>query len=1029
MKKDLHVVDGVAPLDLKSDVYLHRLFRLKNILPMLGILLLLNCTAAFAQMRKITGTIKDENQQPLPGVTVAIKGTTIGMVTDAAGNYSLNIPEGNNTVSFSFIGYVTQEVVIGKQTSISVSLAPSGRNLNEVVVVGYGAQKKSDVTGAISSLSPKDFRDQPVNRLDQALQGRVSGVEVANNSGAPGGEVTIRIRGSNSILGNNNPLYVIDGFVGEDFNNLSTSDIASIQVLKDASSTAIYGSRGANGVVLITTKRGSSNNPEITFSSTVSSARVLKKLDLLGAFDFANTVNARDAAINANPTYTADQIAGYKANGGTDWQNEIFHTAPSQEYNLGITNGNAKTNYFLSANYLSQDGIVLNSGYKRYSIRSNINSKINDKLAVRLNISGVRRENLNSNNSGRGAPVNQAYAWAPTTPVRDAKGNYTISDPVSSIFANPVALANDQTNTDHNTFANVIGGASYQFFSDLSLDVTLAADYQNYQGAAFSNASITNNVPTAGRTSLENINLQNTSTLTYKHVFHEDHSLTVTAVYEQQKSNASGFSANATNLTFPGLGSDNLSLSGTQAASASYSNTGIVSYLGRLNYAYKDKYLLTTSVRRDESSKFQGVNKAAVFPSVALGWKLSEEPFIKKLNTFDVLKVRASWGLTGSQAVGPYSTLATYTNDNYAAGTSFNNNSLTSGINLGNAANPDLKWETTNSKDVGLEMSIFNGRLNFDFDYYVKNTRDLLLSLPLPAYAGGGSIVSNVGKVKNSGTEFSLSVIPVRTEKFSWSSSFNITFSKNLVQNIGNLGQIFPYTGFSGTQPEFIIKPGYSLGSYWGLNYLGTWKPSEAAEAAKYGNKPGDSHYQDMNGDHAINADDYKIIGNGTPNKMLGWNNTFTYSNFTLNLFVQSLFGFKKLDYTYANAISANADTREVTSADILNRYIPGVNETSNIPAFSTTNQNFVQSTRFLENGNFVRIKNINLSYELPKNTIKNVGVKVFIGAINLFTITKYKGLDPETSNANSGSDVIQSVDYGAYPNSKIFNAGVTLKF
>jgi TonB-linked SusC/RagA family outer membrane protein len=1035
MSKTLLFANGRKTIKLKPIKKLKRTSVFRYFLFLFFVLSTFTPSITYAQSGKVKGVVKDEKGESLPGVTVAVKGTTGGVVTDVDGHFSITVDADKTTLLFSYVGYLTKEIKAAAGTTVNVSLAPDTRDLNEVVVVGYGTQKKSDVTGALSSLSPKDFKDEPVTRIDQALQGRVAGVQVVNNSGAPGGDVSIRIRGANSILGDNNPLYVIDGFIGADFNNLNPDDIASIEVLKDASSTAIYGSRGANGVVLVTTKKGNSKKPEIDLTSIFSSSQVLKKMDLMSAAVFATTVNERDAATGLSPTFTPAQISNFAATGGTNWQDLVYRNAPTQEYKLSMSGGNAVTSYFVSADYLNQDGIIINSNYKRYAIRSNINSQFSDKLSTRVNISAVRREALNNTQEGIGSPANQALSWAPTTPLRDSTGSYTRVDPTSSIYGNPVANAVDATNLLNTTNMTLNAGGNYHFFKDLSLDVTFGVDYSNIQGENYAGPEITNNIPSASRTSEEMINLQNTNTLNYSHVFNGVHSLNVTAVFEQEKYTTTMFNANANDLTYSNLGYDNLALSTTQSAGSSYSESALISLLGRINYAYKDKYLLTVSIRRDGSSKFAPENQESTFPSVALGWRLSEEPFIKSLGLFDQLKLRGSWGLTGSQAINPYATLATYLTDAFDGAASLNNNSVTSGIVLGNAANPALKWETTQAEDLGLDVALFNNRLNFTADAYVKNTRDLLLSLPLPAFDGGGNIISNVGKMKNSGIEFNIGGTPIHSEKFTWASSFNISFMKNRVENIGNLSSIFTNTitasagaGLS-TQSEFIIKPGYALGSYWGLKYLGTWKPSEAAQAAKYGEKPGDSHYQDLNGDGAINGSDFQIIGNGTPTKSLGWNNTFTYGNFSLNVFIQALLGFDKLDYAYASSVTPNADAKQATNADVLKRYIPGVNETSNIPAFSTTNIDYFESSRFLENGNFARLKNINLSYHLPTNTIKKVDLKLFIGATNLFTITKYKGIDPEATNATSGTDVAQSIDLGSYPNSKTYNIGVTAKF
>ncbi|QEC78895.1 SusC/RagA family TonB-linked outer membrane protein [Mucilaginibacter ginsenosidivorax] len=1027
MRKLLHVLDGGPPLKRGRQKMISSK---KFIVALWTILIAVTIiTRATAQTGNVAGTVRDENGQTLPGVTVSIKGTAIGTNTDNAGHFVLNKVQHDAVLVFSFVGYSNQEIHLNGKTTISISLFPMDKKLNEVIVVGYGTQKKSDVTGSVSGISPKDYKDQPVNRLDQVLQGRVSGVQVSNNSGAPGGDVTIRIRGSNSILGNNNPLYVIDGYVGADFNTLNPDDIESIQVLKDASGTALYGSRGANGVVLVTTKKGDANKIQIGFSSALSSSAVIKKFPMLNAYDFANTVNERDIATNVKPTFTAAQLSAFKANGGTNWQDLIYKRAFGQQYDLSLTGGNASTNYFISTNYLNQQGTVVNSGYKKYALRSNINSKVSDKLTVRFYITGDRRENLNTNISGKNSPEEQAIAWAPTTPARDASGNFTATDPVGSIFQNPLALAYDQTNKDLNTHANIIAGANYHFTKDLSLDELGGIDYLNYQNQNYVGQSINAGVATAGRQSIESTNLQTTTALNYNHDFKGRHHLDATGVFEVQRNTANGFSAAASGLTFPNLTFYNLSLASNFSTNANYAQSTIVSLIGRVNYSYADKYLLTAAIRRDGSSKFQGNNQESIFPSVAVGWKISSEDFIKNLNLFNELKLRASWGKTGSQAISPYATLATYLSDNYNAGSSFTSSSITPGIVLGNAANPSLKWETTKQKDIGIDAGILEGRINISADYYIKNTSNLLLALPLPAYAGGGTIISNVGSVRNTGVDLSLNATAIRTTKFSWTTTFNVSFLKNRVENIGDQPQIFPVgnvgSGLS-PQPEFVVKPGYSLGSYWGVTYLGTWKPDQVAEAAKFGAKPGDSRYLTASGS---TSPVYGIIGNGLPKQSLGWNNTFTYKNLSMNVFVESLLGFDKLDYTYAASITANSDAREATNPDILKRYKPGVNESSNIPAFSTTNSNLFVSSRFMEKGDFVRVKNVNLSYTFPKKTIKNVYLKVFVGAINLFTITKYKGIDPEAANSTSGSDVSQGIDYGTYPNSKIFNAGLNLKF
>lgn len=725
---------------------------------------LLSSLGLKAQDNTVNGTVRDNNGLPLEGVSVTIKGTANGTTTNVKGAYTVKVSR-EGVIVFSNAGYLPQEVRLNGKNTVDVVLSADLRSMDQVIVVGYGTRKKSDLTGAVASISAKDFKDQPVYRLDQALQGRASGVQVVNNAGAPGGDVNIRIRGFNSILGNNNPLYIIDGFIGGDFNNLNPADVESIEVLKDASSTAIYGSRGANGVILITTKKGSSSKTSISFTSRFASSTVIKKFDLLNAGDFATTVNERNAALGLTPSFTSSQISDFYAKGGTDWQKEIFTTAPAQEYQLSVSGGGDKTSYLLSGNFLDEKGIIRNSGFKRYNFRSNINSTITDKLKVSLNFSGTRRTNTNtSGTQGKNSSLTQALSWAPTTPARNADGEFITQDPIGSIFYNPVALAYDQENVSTSTNTNLVARANYEFIKGLSLDVTLGADYQNFLGSYFTGPSISNNIPKAQRTSGENVSIQNTNTLNYLHTFNKVHALNVTAVFETQSNTYNGFDANANNLVFPSLGYNNLSLAASNSATANYSKSTIVSLLGRVNYSFKDKYLVTGSLRRDGSSKFQGDNKYSLFPSAAVAWKLSEESFIKNSDLFSLLKLRASYGLTGSQAINPYSTLSTYATDPFSAATSFNSTSVTSGIVIGNAGNPNLKWETTSAVDMGIDAEILHGKLRFSVDYYNKNTNDRLLAQPLPRYLGGGTITSNVGKINNTGWDFSLSATPVSSK-------------------------------------------------------------------------------------------------------------------------------------------------------------------------------------------------------------------------------------------------------------------------
>lgn len=979
----------------------------------------------------ISGTVKDEKGRGLAGVSVVIKGTNKGTSTNATGSFSIDASVGD-LLELTMVGYKSTTITVGQNSNIHVVMELEVTVENQVVVIGYGTQRKTDLTGAISTISTKEFAEQPVSRVDQVLQGRVAGVQVTNASGAPGADVRIRIRGANSVLGNNDPLYVVDGFVGADFTTINPNDIESIQILKDASSTSIYGSRGANGVVIISTKKGKRGGFKITYGGQASSSQVINRYDLLNAYDFASIVNKRSVALNTAPVYTQAQVDFFKTNPGTNWQDLAFRKSSGQQHNLSVAGGSEKTTYLLSANYLNNDGVVNNSGFKKYSIRSNINSSLTDKLSVRLNIEGSRRQGHNIGIiGGTGNPVVQAISWGPTTPARDSSGNITPNDAVGSVGVNPLALLYDQTNDVNTNQANIIGGLNYKLpINGLAIDLQYGMNYANVQNQYYGGPIVTRGTPAASRSSTEQTTVQSTSSLTYNRTFKTDHSINAVIVFETQKYVQNYFSSNSSNLFFPSLGYYNLALANSFSVGSGYTESAILSYLGRVNYAYQDKFLLSAAVRRDGASKFAPGKQYSTFPSVGVGYNLSKENFVQKLNIFSNLKLRASWGVTGSQAINPYATLSTYSTGTPAA---FNSTGAIYGIQLGNPGNANLQWETTKQSDIGLEMGFLENRITVEADYFVKNTSNLLLNQALPAYVGGGTETKNVGSVQNKGYEFTLGTNFFRSKNFSWSSNFNFSFVKNRVESLGGISPRIPAgtgvgAGMSITN-EFMIQPGYSLGSYWGLKYLGTWKPNEAAEAAKNNQKPGDSHYQDINGDGVINTSDFQIIGTGIPTSTLGWNNTFSYKALTLNVFVQGVFGIDKLNYTKAVGESGAGDARQITYSEIKNRYVPGVNETANIPAFSSTDVIYTQSSRFIENGNYLRVKNVSLSYNLPLAKKSKINIKVFGSATNLLTFTKYTGLDPESSNIGSGTDTAQGIDYGAYPNSRTYTFGINLSY
>lgn len=981
---------------------------------------------------EVTGMVTEaETGIPIPGANILEKGTTNGVMTDFDGNYTIKVSE-NATLEISFIGYASKQIQVNGRKEVNIVMENEAAALNEVVVVGYGTQSKKDLTGSVSVVSTEDFAQQPVTRVDEVLQGRATGVQVTQAGGAPGGESRVRIRGANSVLGNNDPLYVIDGYVGADFNMLNPGDIESIQVLKDAASTSIYGSRGANGVVIITTKDGTKGEMQVSYEGNFSVSEVIKKWDVLGAQEFAQIVNERSDALGISPVYTQEEIASYGANGGTDWQDVIFRTAWGQEHKVNVSGGGEKTSYLVSGNYIDKKGIIENSDFKRYGIRSNINSEINDNLTIGVNINATRLENHNTGlQSGTSNPVVQALAWAPTTPVYNENGDYILSDPVGSFTYSPAALLYERNNDNQRNIANIIGNINYKLpVEGLSVDLKYAVNYVNGQGQSFLGNAVSQNNPGASRSSSEQITLQGTNSLNYNRTFNDVHKISAVAVFETQQFTNNYFSSTGNTLLFPSLGYYNLPLAESYSVGSGYTKWSLLSYLGRFNYTYNDKLLASIAVRRDGSSKFSENNRFSTFPSFALGYVLSEEDFIQNLNVFDHLKLRGSWGKTGSQAINPYATLSAYNTNTPMA---FNSGGVTSGIQIGNPGNSNLKWETTSQTDIGLEMQFFDRRLSVEVDYFKKETKDLLLNQALPSYVGGGTQTQNVGEIENKGFEFALSADIFNSGLFSWSSNLNISTVKNKVVSLGNIASRIPQgTGIGAglsTTSEFMLIPGESLASYWGLEYLGTWKPGQEEEANRYNAVPGDSRYEDINNDGTINTDDFQIIGKGIPTTTAGWNNTLAYNNFTLNLFFQGVFGIDKLNYTRGAAMTGSGDARQFILSNIKNRYIPGVNETSNIPAFSNSNVMYTQSSRFVEKGDYIRLKNISLAYELPKSFLKETKLRLSLSATNLFTITDYSGIDPESSNIGSATDTAQGIDYGAYPNSKTYTVGLNLTF
>ncbi|WP_018616863.1 SusC/RagA family TonB-linked outer membrane protein [Segetibacter koreensis] len=1010
--------------------------------------------SVYAQERTVTGTITTTGEGlPLNGVSVSVPGAKIGTTSGADGRFSIKLPRGSTQLEFNYVGYTTTRVAVGAGNNLKISMAADVRQLKDVVVVGYGSQKKSDITGAISSIKGSDLTQLSTQRVDQALQGRAAGVMVLNTDGAPGGNTTIRVRGSNSINGGNNALIVIDGLQGGNLNSLNPNDIESIEVLKDASATAIYGAQGANGVVLITTKLGKKGKPVISYNYSYGISTLRKKLDVMNAADFAKTINANALTRTAGgaipvPIFSDADIQKYEKNGGTDWQDVIYRAAPIQNHELSISGGTDNLKYLVSGGYLNQQGILVNSEYQRFSLRANLKTDINKWSAFSLSWAGSK-EAGNSPPFGSadisflGNSVNVAPRWAPTEPIYDSIGNYSVHRPGygASDTWNPLASALEPK-VDNNTIRNVLNSyIEFKPFEGLSLRITGGANIININNRMYHNLKTYEGKQNTGlglSTESMNVRYQNSNILTYDKTF-KDHHITFTGVAEQQYSKFNFSSLRASKFLVDQTGVNNLGGANIVVPTSDAEERVLNSYLGRINYAFADKYLLTASYRADGSSVFGKNNKWGYFPSASVAWKASEESFIRNLNVFSTLKIRGSWGITGNQAISPYQTLSRISSgSNYP----YNGSDGTDlGFFIANAPNPSLKWESTTQTDVGIDLAVFKGRLTVSADYYKKTTKDLLMSRTIPGYTGFTSIIDNVGSIENRGIEIEIGGDPL-VGKVRWTTGFNISANRNKVLNLGNIDRLGYRTtkgGYNVNDPFMYLIVGKSFGQIYGYSYEGTWKTSEAKQAADYGQLPGDRKFTDINKDGVINKEDLTVIGNAFPKFIFGWTNRVSYNNFELNFLIQ---GAKGNDIFNMGRIRMETPG-EGTSSRLLNRWTPE-NQNTDVPAFidgKTREEAGLTSkiaiggdqriSRWVEDGSYVRLKNITVSYNLPKSITEKFrlsNLKAFVSGANLITLTKYTGYDPEVSSYNA-NDAQIGVDFSNYPQAKIVNFGLNVSF
>jgi TonB-dependent starch-binding outer membrane protein SusC len=1032
-----------------TQTYLH----MTNVLRKPGSTLMLRaimCLALFipvalqAQDLTVSGTVRSDDQAPLPGVYVLVKGTSTGAVTDADGKFAIVSPT-EGTLVFSFIGMKNIEVPVGGRTTIDVVMETDVAQLDEVVVVGYGTQKKTDVTGSVASVSSKEIKSTPITGLAQAMQGRAAGVQVSQVSSAPGGGVSVRIRGGNSLRGNNEPLYVIDGFpiLAENGPTINPNDIESIDILKDASATAIYGSRGANGVVIITTKRGKAGKTNLSFESYYGVQTVRKKLDLLDATQLAELINEGIANTNADnigkpgfpkaPAFTAEQIAALGK--GTNWQDEIFRSAPQQNYQLSVSGGDDKNQFMISGNYFKQDGIVLNSNYERGSIRLNLDRKLSKrfKFSNSLNFTRTSGNAVNTDNDG-GANAGVVYGalnFSPTVPVFADDGSYTIDNRLGAIkISNPVALAELTTNkSTTNRFLGNISG-DWDIIEGLTLRVLLGANILNTKNAQYVPRTVYAGAGAGGTsaiTSTESTNWLNENTLTYQKSFNDVHKITALLGYTVQHFYSEDYRASAQNFPNDIVDYNNLGYAQQVNPSSSGSNEwGLRSYIARVNYDYDERYLVTLTTRVDGSSRFGAGNKNAVFPSGSVAWRISKENFMSEVRPVSDLKIRVGVGVTGNQEIPTFSSLAALGTANYNFG-----NNLSVGYAPTRIANPDLKWEPTAQTNIGIDVGLFTNRIVITADYYNKKTSDLLYDVPLPTSTGYSTSLQNVGQIGNHGFEFSLSTVNI-DRAFKWNTNFNISTNRNEILDLGAVTGDVPSGQASGhlqLSNSGILRVGEPLGVFYGLETDGIFQnQAEIDASAQKTAKPGDRRYKDNNPDGVINAADRVILGYAQPKFSFGFTNNFSYKGFDLTVFFQgvqgnSIFNINKYELESMTGVSNQ-------STAVLDRWTP-TNPSNTIPRATSTGAPYQVTDHQIEDGSYIRLKNIQLAYNFSGPVLEKLKIasaRLYVSGQNIFTITDYSGFDPEVSRF--GADAFSfGTDYGSYPVAKMYLVGCVLTF
>ncbi len=995
----------------------------------------------FSQEAQISGTVSDANEGiSLPGVNIFVKGTTVGTTSDFDGKFTLKASRGD-TLVFSYVGYESKEVLVTNQTSLNITLTQVTEKLDEVIVVGYGMVKKSDVTGSISSVTAEEMEERPVTRIDMSLQGRSAGVQVSSTSGMPGSGASIRIRGQGSLGTSNAPLWVIDGYVGADINTVAPEDIESMEILKDASSTAIYGARGGNGVIIVTTKKGKADQNEVSFSYYTEFRDVVKKMDVLDAPQYMTLRNKALTNDNFNPQFTDKEIAleepvastGYIAN--TNWQNEVFRKSQAHYYNLAFSGGSEKTRYSLSANYKTEEGSIYYSSYQRGGIRLNLDHKINDKFSLGINIKAYGYEQrgfeVPTTSSWAFGPAGNAVVSLPIYPVYDSVGNYY----TNNIWDNPLYAA--EGDDDRRSAAAGQGNFyfNYEPIPGLTFNANIAGEYRvsmrkRFVTAGLNEATLTQNLA-KGQIAQGNYAKWIMSLIgTWDKTFAEKHHVTFMLGIEEQVINSNSHQINGTDINKESLMWYDMSAFNPDYHKP-YSDWWKAVYqsqFGRLSYIYNDKYILQATLRRDGSSKFGPSKKFGVFPSVSLAWKMDRENFMQKFGFISSLKPRFSWGQSGNDRIALYQWLPEISY-NVAFSIAVIGDKVEQGAVISRIPNENIGWEISTTTDFGLDMAFFANRLTLNFDYYDRVTSDLLWRRLLPLYTGYGDgwntngvmVTSNMAEMSNKGIELAVGGTLINSGDFKWTMDVNYSTNRNKVISLGDQNEF--YVGYT------KVEVGQPIGNLVGYKTDGLYSLQDSISGEiPTGMRPGDQKYVDTDTSGVINDLDRVIIGNALPDFILGLNTTLSYKGFDLSVMMNAVVGVDMYNGTYESL--AKGDLGRQNGGSFLLDSWSHENQETDVPRLSTNYQTKT-SDRFVEDASFLKISNIMLSYNFSSsliNKIKLKSLRLYVSAQNMFTFSGYSGYDPE-QHSGGDSNLNIGFDNKNYPSFKSLTLGLNVRF